>query len=206
MKHARRKIGPRISPALWFAAGILLNFYGFCQASPEGSGLDLISCMATTDERLAACDIRGFSIADPAVLEASLTRSHFELDSAIALTPMREGGFWGGLKHFSKFVYTGFRHYFVPKARAFLCMDQEDEYASPPSDTRRELAMVKAYPALTENEFQIDPSWAFTWARDDASDTHDRAWQRGHDRETVPLSLEPDLKTDHYGMSLDVRF
>jgi len=195
--------------ALWtLSAALCMELWtlGVCWASPTGSGLDLISCMSTTDERLAECDVRGFSIADPDVLEDTLSQSHFELDSQERDSVPKRAGFWGSIRQFSKFVYRGFRHYFVPKARAFLCMDQEDEHLPPPCMTRQ-IAWAKTYPALSQTDFQIDPSWAFGHpSGGDESDARARAWQRGHDRVTTPISLEPDLKTDQYGMSLDVRF
>ena len=197
----------KVSAAICMGALMEFSALGAGWASPQGSGLNLLSCMVSTDERLAECDVRGFSIADPAALEETLSRSHFELEDQGCEPPAKHHGVWRGLKRFSRFVFRGFRHYFVPKARAFLCMDQEDEYVRPSeSSMKKEIAWAKTYPALSLEEFQIDPSWAFGWNRGDNRDVQERAWQRGHDRVTTPISLEPDLKTDHYCMSLDVRF
>jgi len=207
MKNMRGHWVAKTLPTFLVVSGTLLCLRGASLASSRGSGLDLLSCMASTDERLAECNVRGFSMADPALLQQVVQRAHFELENE--QVPHLRLGFWGGIRHFSKFVYTGFRHFFVPKARAFLCMDQEDEPVVSVCDKaihERESSLVKSWPALSGDEFEIDPAWAFEWTHDDASDTQARAWQRGHDRVAPLVSLEPDLQANRYGMSLDVRF
>jgi len=194
--------------ARWMAAAFTLAaaipLASLCQAGKVDRSIDLLSCVSSTDERLGECGVYGFSIADPDRLAA-------RIDSLKDVPFSRhDPGFLSYLKNFPKLVYRGIKHFIVPRARAFLGMKQEDLSFDPEVDSqaafhRRSSRQVKLA-SLSLQSFEIDPEWAFERADMGVLDAGSRAWQRGHDHSNPNVSLEPALKANQYGMSLEVRF
>lgn len=155
--------------------------------------LNLLSCVASTDERLAECGVRGFEIADSDRLEGVVGEASVRGRRAHRPWPFR---FWAGVKSFPRLLGRGLRNFIVPKARVVLCRPQTDW-----ADRYAESA-----PEGSLSHYRVNHAWAFQKANMHFADSSARAWQRGYGKVNDIVALTPDLRTDRYGLSLDIRF